>query len=58
MCVYSWLRLLAPMEKREGEEARELCQRVQAALGEELQLQQSEVTAEDVKKWMKGKKCH
>ena len=47
-------RLLAPMERREGEEVPELCGRVQVALAEELQLRRSEVTLEDINRWIEG----
>ena len=42
------------MERREGEEVPELCGRVQVALAEELQLRRSEVTLEDINRWIEG----
>ena len=47
-------RLLAPMERREGEEVDEFCERVQASLREELKLQRAEFTMEDVTTWLEG----
>ena len=48
-------RLLAPMEKREGEDGGKLSQRLQEAIREELKLQQSQVTMDNVTEWLKGK---
>ena len=42
------------MERREEEDESELTRRVQSALGEELEIMGSEVTTEDVNKWMSG----
>lgn len=42
------------MERREGEDESELSRRVQSALAEELEVMGSEVTIEDVNKWMTG----
>ena len=48
-------RLLAPMERREGEEGGQLSQRVQESLREELKLQESQVTLDNVTAWLKGR---
>lgn len=42
------------MERREGEEVSELSERVRESLGEELNLQRSEYTMDDVKEWLEG----
>lgn len=42
------------MERREEEDENELSARVQSALGEELEIMGSEITTEDINKWMSG----
>ena len=53
-CAIVLVRLLTPMERREGEEVSELCDRVQDSLREELKLRKSEVTLDDIKTWLEG----
>jgi ancient ubiquitous protein 1 len=48
------VKLLAPMERREGEEGGQLSQRVQESLREELKLQESQVTLDNVTAWLKA----
>lgn len=48
------VKLLAPMERREGEEVSGLCERVQESLREELCLQRAEFTMDDVAAWLKS----
>ena len=48
-------RVLPPMERREEEEAAQLSRRVQLALAEELDVLGSEVTADDITIWMRGR---
>ena len=55
VCCYIF-RLLAPMERREGESSGELSQRLQESLRQELKLQQSQVTMENITEWLKGRK--
>ena len=48
------IRLLAPMERREGEDASELCERAQVSLREELKLRKAEFTLDDITTWIDG----
>ena len=43
------------MERREGEDGGQLSQRVQESLREELKLQESQVTMDNVTAWLKGR---
>jgi hypothetical protein len=44
------------MERREGEEANELCERAQDSLREELKLRRSEITLDDITTWLEARK--
>jgi ancient ubiquitous protein 1 len=50
------VKLLPPMERREGEEANELCERAQDSLREELKLRRSEITLDDITTWLEARK--
>lgn len=50
-------RLLPPMERREEEDASQLCKRTQISLREELKLQRAEFTLDDITSWIEGGVC-